>query len=159
MPTITEDIPAHPPHLTSTPFTRVVLCPIPLPPPVSTRKPQQSPPLECFHAHQIAVCVLHARTLVGALAQTLQVSMTTDGEGRGTRAGSREGEVRWRFRRENSWREDPGSWPQKRAAQWITRVDSAQLSEDDYGQSSLSHRPSLSTGVNSRSRVLASRAS
>ena len=74
-----EEVPAHPPHLTSTPHKRVVPCPIPLPLPLSTRKPKHSPPLGCFHAHQTAICVLHARRLVGAFAQTLQVNMTTVG--------------------------------------------------------------------------------
>ena len=138
-----EEIPAHPPHLTSTPPKRVVPCPIPLPLPLSTRKPKHSPPLGCFHAHQTAVCVLHARRRVGAFAQTLQVSMTTVGKERGPSAGLRGGEVRTRLRSENMWREDIGSWPGKSSLQWMTTADSGQLSEDDYGQTYLSRRLSL----------------
>jgi len=53
-----------------------------------------------------------------------------------------------------------GGGPRKLAMEkFSAMVNSGQISEDDYGQSSLSHRPSLLIGVDTRPPVLASRAS
>lgn len=115
----------------------------------SSHTPSSLPPpgasaffaLECFHAHQTAICVLRARSrrLAGAVTWTLSYlslqmgvtkvgGVTTDGEGHGPRARLREVEVRTRFWRENMWRQDPGSWPWKRSVQWMTRAAGAGLS-------------------------------
>ena len=44
--------------------------PSPLPPPLSARERQYYPSLERFYTLQAAICVLHARRLVGAFTQT-----------------------------------------------------------------------------------------
>jgi len=77
MPTVTEDVLADLPHLTSTlPEGRPM--PHPSPSPLPTWKPQHSPPLKRFHAYQTANCILCARRLVGTFAQTSQVGVTTN---------------------------------------------------------------------------------